>query len=316
MKKSEIKILAILLGVVLVLTGTLLLQNIVENKEEPLPYLFNLTGDIAKIDFANGKEYVHLEKSGGVWEMADAPSFEVDSNAADMLAGALKAARVTDTISIEKTSQLSEYSLLSPQCVIEFQSTDGQSHSARVGTLSTLTDEIYMVVDENLRTVFVTTPEIGQAFSCSKLDLLQFPAIPTPETGHREVVVQNRNGEVKLIRDGEKWYVETGDSKVEIEDKTAYNYYYLTWDMHWRGKVEYNAKDLSKYDLTNPRIVYSLKYEDGSEVKEFCLELGSSLPDGYCYAKLKDSNNIFLLDSLMADWLETTKEENLYELQK
>ena len=42
----------------------------------------------------------------------------------------------------------------------------------------------------------------------------------------------------------------------------------------------------------------------------------AGLPDGTCYAKLKDSKNIFLLDAMMTDWLESTNEESFYELQK
>lgn len=315
MSKSEIKVLAILSAAVVLLAGVLILQNKNAEKNEAPQYLFGDVSKVNRIDFANSNGYVHLIKSEGRWMLKDDNDFDVNQNSADMLVKALSTVKISNKLVIEKQSQLNDYSLLSPQCVIEFGDEDGNVHTVRIGTASSMTEEIYIMADENPNVVYVASPEVAQAFSCAKLDLLAYPSIPKPPEGQNEVRIENYYGSFRLFKEEDEWYLD-GDTPVSVSEETAYNYYYLTWDMHWRGSVEYNAEDISKYDLSKPRISYSLRYNEGTDEKEFNLELGSSLPDGTCYAKLKDDNNIFLLDSMMADWLESTKEESFYELQE
>lgn len=316
MKKSEIKTVLILAVVAALLACVLLFTGKRDTESAP-DFLLSINNDsLTKIDFANGTDYVHLEKSNGVWKMSDDDSFNVDQDAVSTLIRALQNTKIIGTINIEKQSALEDYSLLSPQCIIEYTCSDGSAGLIRIGTVSSLTENLYVMLNEDATTVCITTNEIGQAFSCSKLDLLKYPDIPTPSDGHKRVNITNINGSVELYKDDGRWYIHGEDKDTEISDDIAYNYYYLTWDMHWRGRVEHNAEDLSIYGLSVPRISYALTYTDGSSDKIFELEFGSSLPNGTCYAKLKNSNDIFLLDSLMADWLENTKEEDFYELQK
>ncbi len=315
MSKAEWKVLAVLLAIIVLLSAILVLQIHNEKKEAAPQYLFGDVSKTDRIDFGNNNGFVHLVKSEGVWELKDDGEFKVNQNSAETLLKALATIKISGTVPIEKQTQLKEYSLLAPQCVIEFGDESGNAHSIRIGTVSSMTEEIYLMVDENPSVVYVTSPEVAQAFSCAKLDLLDYPNVPKPSEGHKEVNLTNYYGSFRLYKENDNWYLD-GETPVAVPEEIAYNYYYLTWDMHWRGIVEYNAEDLAKYDLSKPRISYSLRYMEGSEEKEFNLELGSSLPDGTCYAKLKDSKNIFLLDAMMADWLESTNEESFYELQK
>ena len=314
MKKSERKILSILAAVTLVLAVAVILTGSSDEKEAAPEYLFyHSASSIRQLDFANGKDYIHLLRSESGWTMADDEAFSVDPTAVEMLLQALAKTQVKAKLDISDPAELEQYSLLSPDCIIEYRLNSSEAHSVRIGAMSELTEELYIALDGDESTVYVTTPEIGQAFSCRKLDLLAYPAIPTPKDGQCAVTIQNLYGTTELFKDGEDWFVSVDGGAEKIDEKTAYNYYFLTWDMHWRGRVEHNAPDPAKYDLARPRIGYTLRYtEDGAE-KTFALELGSSLPDGSCYARLKDSPDIFLLDALMANWLEGTKPEALIQ---
>ena len=317
MNKKEIKIVISLACTAVLLAIALFAVTVYEEKSAAPEYLLTVKSeDIVKLDFANGEDYVHLEKSGSLWKMSDDDSFPVDQNSIEKLISALIKTKVESTVSVKSQTDLNNYSLLSPQCIIEYAESSGKVHSVRVGIMNSLTESLYISLDEDINTVYITSNPIAQAFSCKKMDLMAFPDIPTPSSGHLAVTVKNIYGTAELFKDEDIWYIYTPEGAQAIDDKTAYNYYYLTWDMHWRGAVENNAEDLSKYDLARPRISYTLSYEENNEIKTFDLELGSSLPDGKCYAKMKGSNDIYLLDSLMADWLESTKTEDLYELQK
>ena len=318
MNKKEIKVVAALAAFALLLAAVLFMMKSEENKEETVEYLVDIQAEsIVSVDYANGSEYVHLKHDGECWRMADDGDFNVKQSAVAGLISAIRDTTVTGRINVKSQANLDEYSLLSPQCIIEFKTSQGDSRSIRIGTMSSLTENLYVSLDGDTGTVFITTAQMAQAFSSGKLDLLEYPDIPTPSSGQNAVTVKNIYGTVSLVNEGGEWYIETDEGRKPVDGKTAYNYYFLTWDMHWRGAVEHDARNLSRYDLTGPRISYTLDYTgDNGEKKIFELELGSSLPDGTCYAKLKDSNDIYLLDSLMADWLESTKTEDFYELQE
>ncbi len=310
MKKSEIKVVAVLAAIVLVLSLAVVFTG---KKDEAAPeYLLDVNpNNIEKLDFANGTDYVHLTKENGTWIMSDDASFRVKQDAVEILLSALGKTQVKSRIHMEKQTQLEDFSLLSPGCIIEYK-VAGQAHSIRIGTMSAMTEELYISLDEDQGCVYVTTNEMARAFSCRKLDLLAYPDIPTPKDGEQSAVtVGNLYGTTELFREGESWFVRTEEGKRPIDRKTAYNFYFLTWDMHWRGAIEHNAQDMTKYDLARPRISYTLDYTENGEEKSFALELGSSLPDGSCYARIKGEKDVFLLDALMADWLEGTKAEAL-----
>ena len=309
MKRNEIKTVAALLVAVILLAAILLAINSHTEEETAPEYLLSVNeADFTSLNFANGTDYVYLEKENGTWKMSDDPTFSVDQEAVATAVKSLVTTKVTGKINIESQSRLNDYSLLSPQCVIEYSLKNGSTGIIRIGTMSSLTEELYVLMGEDFSTVYITSNEMAQAFSAAKLDFLRRPDIPTPSDGHEAVEITNTYGTVRLYKEDGKWYIQKEDGPAEVSDDTAYNYYFLTWDMHWRGTVEHNAKDLSKYDLSLPRISYSLTYKQNGVESTFDLQLGSSLPDGTCYAKLKDSNDIFLLDSIMADWLESTKE--------
>lgn len=309
MKKNEIKTVAVLAAIVIVMSLAVVFTG--KKPEQTAEYLTDVnSAEIEKLNFANGTDYVHLTKTDSGWVMTDDESFRVNESAVEVLLSALTKTQIRRRINVEKQTQLEDYSLLSPGCIIEYTAS-GKAHSVRIGTMSAMTEELYVSLDEDVVTVYVTSNEMAKAFSCRKLDLLAYPEIPTPKEGHTAVTVSNLYGTTELFKEGESWYLREENGKRQIDDKTAYNFYFLTWDMHWRRAVEHNAEDMSKYDLDRPRIAYTLRYTENGEEKCFELELGSSLPDGRCYARIKDNRDVFLLDALMADWLEGIKAETL-----
>lgn len=317
MTRHEIRVVAVLAAVAVLLAAANIIVGAESKRQEPPEYLISVpVKEIVRIDVANMNGYIHLVSENGKWNLADDETFNVSQSSVALMLDALAGTRITGRIGVGRQSELDGYSLLSPQCIIEFADASGRTGSIRIGTMSAMTGQLYVLAGEDSGTVLITTDQIAQAFGCAKLDLLSYPEIPTPSEGHSAVTVTNRYGTVTLEKEGGGWYAVADGRKSKTDDRTAFNYYYLTWDMHWRGRVAHDAQDLSKYGLGGPRISYSLEYTEGGEKRLFELELGSSLPDGTCYAKIKGENDIFLLDSLMADWLESTKPEDFYGIQE
>lgn len=139
--------------------------------------------------------------------------------------------------------------------------------------------------------------------------------IPKPDN-HRGVAVENANGHFLLscdpaltgAEDG-TWCLQLGSIWVPADQDAAYNFYFLTWDMHWKSisAVITESTDLSQYGLDEPQVVYTLFYGD----ETFRLYLGSNLPDGTTYAMCDGSQLIYTMDTLLAQWLAEANDQSV-----
>lgn len=304
MRKRQIKILAVLAAAALVLAVLLVLLS-----REPEPVQANMllthgASELTGLHYACREEDVTLEKAGGRWQLASDADFPLSQEAVQTLVDALFAAEATEEFTADEAA-LSDYGFDTPQCRLALTFSDGSEQTLTVGSMNAATGQLYVRFD-GAETVSMTGTELLQAFSVSRLELLELPEIPTPETQTR-VELQNENGTITLSclaaetggEDG-AWYLRTDAGFVPADEDAAFNLRCLTYDLHWRGCVAYGADEetLTVCGLDAPRAVYALTYPEGS----FTLCIGNARSDGTCYVSCGDGG-VYLLDEIAASWL-------------
>ena len=300
MKKSQIRTLAILAAIALLL-GIALAALRYEKAPDVLPALVDCDmDDIINLTYSNRSGTFSFQKHSDGWQLGDTSDFPVNNETLEKMLEVLCTLRPQ---SVVEAPDLEELGFTAPQCTISYNHSSG-SGTIFIGSMNAVTDQLYVMLDD---TVYLTNTTLLQAFNGSLLDVAQQYEIPKPEN-HQRVTVENFSGTITLSCLGSEtggeegtWYAKTAEGWVEADQNAAYNFYFLTWDMHWKttAAVIGKATNLADFGLSNPQAIYTLTY--GDEV--FRLYLGENLPDGTTYAMCDGSNLIYTMDTLLAKWL-------------
>lgn len=300
MSKKQIRILAILAAVAILL-GILLAVLRYEKAPELLPPLVDCdSSDIINLTYSNQSGTFSLQKTDDSWSLSSDAAFPVNSKTMETMLEVLCDARLQAVV---ENPDLEMLGLTVPQCTISYNHRKG-SGTILIGSMNAVTDQLYVMVND---TVYLTDTALLQAFSGSLLDMAQQYPIPKPEN-HKRVTVENAFGTVELSCVGAEtggadgtWFVKTPDGWTECDQNAAYNFYFLTYDMHWKSTAAVITKETNHadYGLDNPQAIYTLTY--GGET--FRLYLGKNLPDNTTYAMCDGSTLIYTMDTLLASWL-------------
>lgn len=300
MKKSQIRILAILAAIALLL-GIALFALRYEKKPEVLPPLAECdSSDIINLTYSNQSGTFSFQKYDGSWYLGDDAVFPVNQETLEKMLDVLCTTRPQTVV---EKPDLEELGFTSPQCTISYNHNSG-SGTIHIGSMNAVTDQLYVLTNN---TVYLTDTTLLQAFSGSLLDIAQQFPIPKPDN-HRSVTVENTLGTITLSCDPSQtggqdgvWFLQTGDGWVEADQNAAYNFYFLTYDMHWKSTaaVITGETNLADYGLDKPQAIYTLTYGD----ETFRLYLGQNLPDNTTYAMCEGSPLIYTMDTLLAKWL-------------
>ena len=300
MSKKQIRILAILAAVAVAL-AVLLVVLTYEKAPEKLPLLADCdSSDITNLTYVNPSGTFSLQKTDDNWNLSNDTAFPVNNETLGKMLDTLCAARPQ---SVVENPDMEELGFAAPQCTISYNHRKG-SGTILIGSMNAVTDQLYVLAND---TVYLTDTALLQAFSGSLLDIAQPYSIPRPEN-HRSVTVENAFGTVELSCVGAEtggadgtWFVKTPDGWTECDQNAAYNFYFLTYDMHWKSTAAVITKetDHADYGLDNPQAIYTLTY--GGET--FRLYLGKNLPDNTTYAMCDGSPLIYTMDTLLASWL-------------
>lgn len=300
MKKQQIRTLAILAAIALLLGITLFALRY-EKTPEVLPPLVDYdSGSIINLTYSNQAGTFSLQKNGDSWKLSNDARFPINGETIHKMLDILCTLRPQSVVENPNTEELG---FTTPQCTISYNHSSG-SGTIYIGSMNAVTDQLYVMSGD---TVYLTDTTLLQAFSGSLLDIAQQYPIPKPEN-QQQVTVENAFGTVNLSCVGSQtggedgiWYAQTPDGWVEADQTQAYNFYFLTWDMHFKSTAAVITSDsnLSQYGLDDPQAVYQLTY--GDDV--FCLTLGQNLPDNTTYAMCEGSPLIYTMDTLLASWL-------------
>ena len=307
MKKHQIKTLAILAAIAVIL-GILLALLSYDPSAKLLPSLVEISArDIDQLVFDSNTANINLQLQQGQWQLL---LKDVTIPANQELVRTI----IEQLCDVRPQQQLEELDpdlmpMIVRQATIEILSGTGTEQvnahqQIIIGSMNAVTDQLYVQIGEKL---YLTDTALMKIFPASELELAQQDEIPRPENQNR-VQVNNFRGTVLLSCVGSEtggqdgtWYVQTADGWVQADQSLAYNFYFLTWDMHWKATVDCISQEsqLAAYGLDNPQVRYTLTY--GNET--FDLILGNNLPDGTTYAMRVGSPLVYTMDSLLADWL-------------
>ena len=315
MSKRQIRILAILAAVALLL-GILLAVLRYEKKPEVLAPLVTMeAGEIDQLVFT-GNHSINLHLQEGTWQvLLDDITLPAKEDTVTTILEQLCAVRPQQVLE-NPDPELFAASVL--QATIELLSGTGseqikESQQIRIYSMNAITDQLYVQVGN---TYYLTDTTLMKIFPGSNLELLQQYEIPKPDD-HKSVTVENVFGTITLscenaVTGGEEgvWYLQTADGWAEVDQDQAYNFYFLTWDMHFKSTaaVITEKSQLSNYGLDHPQAVYTLTY--GNET--FRLYLGKNLPDNTTYAMCDGSDLVYTMDTLLAQWLAQATADTLF----
>lgn len=244
-----------------------------------------------------------------MWRLSGDSAFPVSQQAAQTLAQALLTAPIEQAITPVADAS-AQYGLEQPQCEIELAFEDGAQHRLLIGSMNAATEQLYVQLDAQTE-LYLTAPALLQVFSAGLLDLMELPAIPTPDAPQR-VELTNAAGTIVLscvgsetqLEDG-VWAIRTENGFAPVESSAAYNLYAICRDLRWRGCAAYQAdrQTLTDCGLTEPCAIYTIFYDENGQDASFTLRFGNALPDGSCYAACGNDGNLYLLDEIAASWL-------------
>ena len=307
MSKRQIRILAILAAIALVL-GILLAVLRYEKKPEVLPTLVTISAeDIDQLVFTSNTADINLQLQNDTWQLL-LPEGTLPAKQ-DMVSTMLQQLCSLRPQQVLEDADPELFAASTLQASIDILSGAGTdqvtaSQQIRIYSMNAITDQLYVQVGQ---TFYLTGTSLMKIFPASQLELLQQYSIPKPEN-HQRVTVENAQGTITLSCVGAEtggedgvWYAETPDGWVETDQNQAYNFYFLTYDMHFKSTAGYltDSSQLAAYGLDHPQAVYTLTY--GGET--FRLYLGTNLPDNTTYAMCDGSSLVYTMDSLLAQWL-------------
>lgn len=305
MKRNQIRTLSILAAIALLL-GIALFALRYEKPPAVLPKLADCQPEeILNLSYTNLQGTFSFQKSGDGWVLSSDDAFPVN---AETIGKMLEVLCSLQPQSVVENPDPEELGLLSPQCTIYYTHPSG-SGMLTVGSMNAVTDQLYVLSGD---TVYLTDTSLLQAFGGSLLDTAQQIAIPKPDN-HQRVEVENFLGTLTLSclasdtghPDGTWCTLQEDGTWVEADQTAAYNFYFLTWDMHWKSTAGYitDSAQLADYGLDNPQVRYTLTY--GGETFEVLF--GTNLPDNTTYVLCPGSNLVYTMDTLLAQWLAQAK---------
>ena len=317
MKRSQIRILAILACVALLL-GIALAVLRYDPQEKPLDPLVTLPLEqIDQLSFTYRDQSVVLQLQNGLWQVLLSGTDTAHPAKQDVVNAMLQELCSLRPQQLLEDADPELFSASVLQASVDLLSGSGAeqvqaAQQIRVYSMNAITDQLYVQAGDR---VYLTDTRLMEILSTPELDLLEQYSIPKPDN-HRSVSVQNANGHFLLscdpaltgAEDG-TWCVQLGSLWVPADQDAAYNFYFLTWDMHWKSTaaVITESTDLSGYGLDAPQAVYTLQYGD----ETFRLSLGTNLPDGTTYAMCDGSSLIYTMDTLLATWLAEATDQSV-----
>lgn len=294
------------------------------------------SGALDRIGYARGGETVALKKSGDSWLYEADPSCPLDQTLARQMVSV--STSLTASRSFE-SQDLAEYGLDRPACSIALTDADGNKKSFALGDRNEVTQEYYLTADGG-STVYLVDSALHDAFGKGLLDLVQKEAVPNMD-GATRLLIEQPGGAVTLslakAADGESagansedaskttsvWHFEqAGAAPAALDTAKVTELLSELTQLVFRKCASYNAADidLAQYGLDAPAATVTVtcpavaakgpgsgngdaQTQTGGAFATFTLALGDVFGEDYRYARLADSQMIYLIDESAAQKL-------------
>ena len=329
MKRTQkLMLLASVLAVVViaaVAVNSIVVKNEEETTTEENTTVTFLTVDpetVVSLSWIYDGQTVNLTYADGTWADADDAAFPVAGSYPNAMVAALT--EVTASRSFTE-GDLSEYGLDEPAYTIRIS--DGTDTTLTIGDASEISGEYYASIGNGQ--VYLVDESLIDPFSYGLSDILQMESIPDMAaltamdiaTSSGELTIQYMEDSDYSYTGAYHWFLSqngTYDALGGAADTLAATLTGLTW----AGCENYNAsgEDLAAYGLDEPNATVTLTYtptadtadetDESDETGEtaqaqaadeeaFVLEIGGFTDGGY-YARIQDSNMVYLIDASTA----------------
>lgn len=333
MKKS-LKLLIALLVLGLVIGGYLLVNHLV-NETDPvdtdddtqLSKSLTFDGDIVSIDYTFDGVHIALTKSeDGSWHKSDDDSFPVSTDAADVLATALKSVSVLREIN-PADADTALFGLDDAALSITATAEDGTALSYQIGIANTVLGGYYARYnqEETIYLIADTMPPIfmGGLYDIAELD--SYPQISSVnvvqvqlESGDRSRILNYlEGGSEACYTSAYEWFEQSSGEPLRSTGVTVLASRITGLDPGVCVNHDPNLDELEAYGLVSPKMTCRLQYklygtdEDADPtIESFTLSIGRATEDGV-YVTWSGTSMIFLADAADIDALYAGFDEDL-----
>ncbi len=319
-------VLAVLLGATY--AASFLARESAEEEETVYTTIFTVDPeDVTRISWDYSEE-LSFTREGDTWVYDADATFPLEESFLDAMLEQLQ--QITSSKTIEDVEDWDQYTLEVPICEITVTAGDTRS-TIKIGEETALGGERYVSIGDG--NAYLVDSSFLSAFSYGLYDVLKMEPIPDMSDVYGMTYLSGSDSyEIQLLEDSGLAYSDEyvwfmGEKPLDT-DLTKTLMRYVT-DMTWQECVNYNARDMSQYGLSDPAASITVYYletvevatqetdEDGNTVyetqenkKTYTLEIGAETDDGY-YARIQGSNMVYLISSSAAETLLYTTYEDL-----
>lgn len=258
---------------------------------------------ITALSLTNKAETLSFNRADSLWKYNDDDAFPLDTDALNIVLLAL--CSIDSSKVIPNVEDYSQYGLNEPPISITL--TADTDYQINIGDKTSLGDALYISINDG--NVYLTDTGFYDYFDCSLEDFLKEEEIPSMNDIDSILITTNEST-LNIYHDTEStlenddgtvffWFDK--DSGEPLSTSYVDNFTDTLTGFSWSKCIDYNADEtaLSEYGFDNPLATMSIDYietsDDAETIQNFTVEIGSIYDDDYYYAKIKDSNMVYLI---------------------
>lgn len=283
------------------------------------------TESVTKLTWTYQGETVALVDAGDGWMYENDRDFPLDESRLNTMLNAL--GEITASKTIENVEDLGQYGLEEPVCSISV--TAGKTSEIRLGDETGLGGQRYLSLGDG--SVYLVDASLLSSFSYGLYDIIQKEAIPSMNSirsfsvdrGTDQLTIDYLEDSGLAYSRQYTWFAQTESGCQTLDTELTDAFTEQITELQWDSCVDYKATPsaIQKYGLDTPAVTVMVTYletskvatnqqdEDGNTVyetketeKTFTLEIGGYTGSS-CYARIKDSQMVYLISAEICDSL-------------
>lgn len=283
------------------------------------------TESVTKLTWTYQGETVALVDAGDGWMYENDRDFPLDESRLNTMLNAL--GEITASKTIENVEDLGQYGLEEPVCSISV--TAGKTSEIRLGDETGLGGQRYLSLGDG--SVYLVDASLLSSFSYGLYDIIQKEAIPSMNSirsfsvdrGTDQLTIDYLEDSGLAYSRQYTWFAQTESGYQTLDTELTDTFTEQITELQWGSCVDYKATPsaIQKYGLDTPAVTVTVTYlktskvatnqqdEDGNTVyetketeKNFTLEIGGYTGSS-CYARIKDSQMVYLISAEICDSL-------------
>lgn len=274
-------------------------------EETTLEPIFTMeASDVSALSWTYNDETVSIAQDENGWYYAGDESFPMDDTLITIMLADLSS--ITPEKVIAKVDSLSEYGLLEPTCTIQV-TTDTEAEII-IGDETAMGGQRYCSIGDG--NVYLVNSNLLSDFSYGLYDLVAMEEIPYI-TDPRVVTIETKDNSLEFdyltdsgiaYSNSYVWFYQENGDYTTLDTELTESYLSTVTAMNWLSCENYHASEdeLNGYGLSSPAMTITIHYTEDDSDEVFVLELGD-YSGSSCYAKLKDSSMVYLVDAAIRD---------------